>query len=463
MQSGPLSAACLSPGARVGPWRIVDLRGQGAFGTVYLAEGVVPGASGTVALKLAHFARDERFSREVELLSRIHHPAVPRLIGHGEWMSPSGAPHPFLAMEWVEGIPLYEWAQAFSPSSRQVLRLLASLARALEATHAAGGLHRDVKGDNVLVRLEDGQVFLTDFGSGNYPGAAMLTWQVFPPGTPPYRSPEAYRFALNIREAPVKTYVPTAADDLFALGVTAYKLVTGQYPPSPQPLDARFHVWKTDGAGPQPARYLNPRCSVELSALISRMLSRQPEARGSARELAEALERAARVAGRKANAPLTRVDTEDEARWDWMPWLVAAGLAGASVLGARWVMSIPRGHETAEVMEARDAGSVAVGDTASPVSVTSAHAPSAGTSIALDMPSKPLPRQSRPDANGRCPRDVEVSINGGCWMKLDVKLASCKDGYIYKGGCYAPAYPPPRPATSSPPESRDGGSNPVSP
>src|SRR5687768_8028057 len=106
----------------------------------------------------------------------------------------------WLEMRERPPLPLYEWAQAFFPSSRQVLRVPADLARALEATHAAGGVHRDVKGDNVLVRLEDGQVFLTDFGSGNYPGAAMLTWQVFPPGTPPYRSPEAYRFALNIRE-----------------------------------------------------------------------------------------------------------------------------------------------------------------------------------------------------------------------------------------------------------------------
>jgi serine/threonine-protein kinase len=68
-------------------------------------------------------------------------------------------------MEWVEGTSLYDWARAHRPSSRQVLSRLASLARALEATRAVGGVHRDVKGDNVLVREVDGQPFLLDFGS----------------------------------------------------------------------------------------------------------------------------------------------------------------------------------------------------------------------------------------------------------------------------------------------------------
>jgi serine/threonine-protein kinase len=159
---------------------------------VYRALGVgdVPGP---VALKV--FLRPEagRFAREVELLSRLRHPSVPRLVDHGLWQQPGGHAYPYLAMEWVEGASLYDWAHVQRPTSRQVLRVLASLARALEATHAAGGVHRDVKGDNVLVRAADGQVFLTDFGSGNYVGAAMLTSLPFPPGTQPYRSPEAWR------------------------------------------------------------------------------------------------------------------------------------------------------------------------------------------------------------------------------------------------------------------------------
>lgn len=74
-----------------------------------------------------------------------------------------------------------ERAQADVPcsSSRQVLNLLAQAARALQATHEAGGVHRDVKGGNVLVRPADAWLFLMDFGAGNYEGAERLTASPF--------------------------------------------------------------------------------------------------------------------------------------------------------------------------------------------------------------------------------------------------------------------------------------------
>ena len=206
-------------------------------------------------------------------------------------------------MEWVEGTPLYDWAQAQRPSSRQVLQLLARLARALAATHAAGGLHRDVKGDNIRVRRADDQPFLLDFGSGHHLGAATLTLQPFPPGTPAYRSPEAWRFVRHSSK-PLVPYSPGPADDLFALGVTAYRLVTEKYPPAAHPMDGEAWLWRPEELEHWTARVCNPRCLPELSALVARMLSPHPEARGSAREVAEALEQAARSAGREADVPL---------------------------------------------------------------------------------------------------------------------------------------------------------------
>ena len=109
MAAGYQNPARLPLGSRVGRWLVLERRGQGAHGAVYRALDVER-ALGPVALKLALRPRDERFARELELLFRIRHPSVPRLVGHGEWRDAAGIPFPYLAMELVEGIPLYDWA-----------------------------------------------------------------------------------------------------------------------------------------------------------------------------------------------------------------------------------------------------------------------------------------------------------------------------------------------------------------
>ncbi|MFP2924774.1 serine/threonine protein kinase [Pyxidicoccus sp. 3LG] len=469
MESGQLHPACLPPGTRLGPWRVLALRGWGAYGAVYRALGVGD-VLGLVALKVALHPEDGRFAREVELLSRLRHPNVPRLVDHGLWRQPGGLAHPYLAMEWVEGVSLYDWAHVQCPTSRQVLRVLANLARALEATHAVGGVHRDVKGENVLVRAGDGQVFLTDFGSGSYVGAAMLTSPPFPPGTQPYRSPEAWR-SVRLPFRPSDTpYAPGPADDVFALGMTAYRLVTDDYPPTPALLNEVAHLWGPEGTGPVPPRGVNARCCAELSRLVSRMLSVRPEARGGAGELAEALEQAASRAGREADVPLFN-RKELPAREGWSvvapqvrgpaPWprlMAAASLGAAVTLGASWMLSAqPReepeqAHASATATEeAKDGGTVAVGDTALTAPAPLTRVPSALSVIAVELPPKPLRGQLRPDASGRCAHRGHVSLNGGCWVKLDMSLTDCDEPYyVHKGACYGPAYPPPRPATSGP-------------
>jgi serine/threonine-protein kinase len=471
MEHGYLNPARLPPGTKVGPWRVMERRGWGAYGAVYRALGV---EGRPVALKLALHAGDERFAREGELLSRIRHPSVPHLVDQGRWQQLESLPHPYLVMEWVEGVSLYEWARVHGPSSRQVLHVLARLARALEATHAAGGVHRDVKGDNVLVSAAAGQVFLTDFGSGHYVGAATLTSTPLPPGTPQYRSPEAwYSVRLPFRKSDTP-YAPGPADDVFALGVTAWRLVTGEYPPSPAAMDASSHVWSPEGPGPLPPRAVNVRCCAELSGLVSRMLSVRPEARGSACETAEALERAARKAGPDADVPLfVREESQPgdarhvpqpavprEARRTRGAWLTAASLGGAVALGAAWLLSAhPRddaeqAHASASE-DSKDGGTVAVGDAALTAPVPLTRAPSVWSPISVDIPPRPLPGQRRVDASGRCPNRAQIPINGGCWTKLSVSLTDCDatfDYYVYKGACYGPVLQPPRPSTSGPAE-----------
>jgi serine/threonine-protein kinase len=458
----------------------MERRGAGTYGVVYRAFSL-EGGLGPVALKLALHPGDERFAREGQLLSRVRHPNVPRLVDHGLWQSPQGLLYPYLVMQWIEGVPLYEWARVQRPTSRRVLHVLARLARALEATHSAASVHRDVKGDNVLVRVADGHVFLIDFGAGHFVGAAPLTSPPFPPGTPPYRSPEAYRSVRLPLPASATAYAPQPADDVFALGITAYRLVAGEYPPSTAPTDRAPYVWKLEGPGPRPLHVVNARCCVQLSEFVSRMLSVPPEARGSARELAEALEHAARKAGPEADVPLfLRQDSppvsEESTPRHVMPpvperarrpWLAAAAsLGGAVALGAAWVQSAHSTEEAEQVHasapeEARDGGAVAVGDAALTAPVPLTRAPSAWSPIAVDLPPRPLPGQTRPDASGRCPNKGQILINGGCWLKLTMSLEDCDANYnyyVHKGACYGPAYPPARPPTSGPMERhRDGG------
>ncbi|WP_324289914.1 serine/threonine-protein kinase [Pyxidicoccus sp. MSG2] len=469
MAPGYLYPARLPLGTRVGPWRVLDRRGRGVYGAVYRALGAER-AMAPVALKLALHPGDARFAREAELLSRLHHPNVPRLVGHGEWQAPDGSAYPYLAMEWVEGSSLYDWAREHRATSRQVLSCLASLARALEATRAVGGVHRDVKGDNVVVREVDGQPFLLDFGSSHYLGAATLTWPPFPPGTPAYRSPEAWRTVMSPSPAPAVPYAPGPSDDVFALGVTGYRLVTGEYPPSLGLDDEGARIWSLEGPGPRAPRGLNSRCCVELSALVSRMMSMRPEARGSAGELAEVMEKAAREAGPKADVSLFDLE---EARpvavrassrrvslrgreASRRHWRIAVGAGVSLVLGIGSLMSARTGHaptnaQVSARLEAKDGGAVAVGDSALTAPVSSTVPPSAWSPIALDVPPKPFPGQMRPDANGRCPHKGYVPIHGGCWLKVDLAPKDCVGiAYVYKEACYVPVFPPARPSTSGP-------------
>ncbi|HEX8697376.1 MAG TPA: serine/threonine-protein kinase, partial [Myxococcaceae bacterium] len=282
-----MSLLSLPPGTQVCTWRVLGFRGRGVYGTVYAAEHVDREQAGPAALKLAIYPADPRFERETELLARIRHPSVPRLLDAGLWRAPSGNFHPFVVMECVEGVPLYTWAERRNPSSRQVLALLAQAAGALQATHEVSSVHRDVKGDNMLVRPSDGRLFLTDFGTGYFAGATRLTPMPVLPGTPAYRSPEMWQYIQRAgpdANAPLMARPP---DDVFALGVTAYRLVTDTYPPFTDPCTPEGQLWLTGGV--TSPKQLNPRVDAQLNALILRMLSPRPEERGTAGELAEAL------------------------------------------------------------------------------------------------------------------------------------------------------------------------------
>jgi hypothetical protein len=160
----------------------------------------------------------------VEAAGRGAHGAVFRALRVGQEHA-SGTRHPYLAMQWIDGVPLYEWARLYHPTSQQMLRLLAQLSLALQSLHAQDAMHRDVKGDNTLVRRSDSRLFLTDFGSSIYPGGTPLTPPPLPPGTPAYRSPEAWLFAALAQKAGYKDareYFSKTLADLSQSALTMY-------------------------------------------------------------------------------------------------------------------------------------------------------------------------------------------------------------------------------------------------
>jgi hypothetical protein len=452
------------------------------------------GEPGEFALKVAIAPGDERFGREAELLRRIASAHVPCLREQGVWEHPSGV-FPYVVMEWIEGEALYEWAARRNPTSRQVMRLLAQVTRALEATHAAGGVHRDVKGANVLVRPGDGQAFLIDFGAGHYKGAATLTSKLLPPGTPAYNSPEAWAFLHAFLRHPTAHYPASACDDLFALGVTAYRLVTDEYPPPTQPGESGSEVWREDGPGARSVRELNPRVSPELAAIIQRLLAIAPveRFRGRALRVAEALEQAAEREGAEGDVPLftwseehrprarspeaarlaeeqDAAAREEHARCEeharlrpevsrartlalrfarpWTAVAVVGLLLAGLTLAVQW-----RNRESAGFMLDKEGHRVAVGDGASTSGAggTSPRTDDTKKRVGLPLPEQPLPGQNKPP----CKKTGEVEIRGACWYRLADAKHPCKeegkeDAYAWKGACYGPSYPTGREPTSSP-------------
>ncbi|MDY7227749.1 serine/threonine-protein kinase [Hyalangium rubrum] len=436
---------CLPPGVEIGAWRVLELRGKGAYGAVYRVEPVGESGAEPCALKLALHPVDPRFEREVELLTRLrHHPNVPHLRERGLWAHPVGL-FPFIVMEWVQGVPLYDWAQARTRSSRQVLRVLAQVARALEATHGVDGVHRDVKGANILVGPEDDRARLLDFGAGDFQGAPTLTREVLPPGTPRYRSPEAQRFQWLYWRQRGAHYEPGPADDVYALGVTAYRLVTGSYPPPGVDPEAAVGGTLVPSPGWVPPEEVVTVCP-ELAGLIRRMLSEEPSTRGSAAELAQALEEAAKTAGRAADLPLTQRSTRTTAsRRPTSAWLAACVVAVVCVSGWWTSRQQPVGEVT------RDGGveDASTSDLAKDALTVSAHVKQPESTwdvLALEMPEKPMPGQARPPC-----KKHELEINGGCWVEPKESKPPCREReHEWKGVCYYAVLALPLPATSQP-------------
>ncbi len=287
-----------SPGTRIAGFTLGKRLGSGACGDVYLATR----DGEEVALKLQDLHTMAGWpERECAILLRLRHPNVVGFRACGKF--PGEAPRLFyLAMECVRGRTLHQWVDEENPSARQAARLLRGMAQGLEATHAAGVVHRDLKESNVMVRESDGEPVLVDFGVGDFAGAPRLTQGVLPPGTLRYRSPEALAFRRGSSSSAGPKYRCGPSDDVYALGVIFYWMLTGRPPflDVVTPSEVEAVISET----PRAPHAVNPRVPVALSELCLRLLAKAPEARGSAAALAVEVEQTLATADATWDAPL---------------------------------------------------------------------------------------------------------------------------------------------------------------
>jgi Protein kinase domain len=321
----------LAVGQEIGGYRLEAVAGRGGMGVVYRARQLR--LDRVVALKVIapELAADEefreRFQREARLLAAVDHPHVIPVYEADE-----SDEELFLSMRWVEGGDLRtEIAQTGGLDPDRAQRLLGQIAGALDAVHARGLVHGDIKPANVLLEQREGaeHAYLSDFGAGRgVETTAPGQWL----GTVEYVAPET-----------IQGSAPDPRSDRYALACVAFEALTGAPP---------FHrdtpwatLWAHANEPPPSARERRPALPAGVDAVLARGLAKDPEARyASARRLLEALADALLAARGPSTAPVPTapapLEPQAERRAGPGPasrrWWVALGavLLAACVAGA---------------------------------------------------------------------------------------------------------------------------------
>ncbi len=269
----PTQEDVVRPGMVVSGYRIEKKLGAGGFGKVYL---VWRGDGSPCALKFIHLKSVGEWGwRELFIMLRHEFPHVVKLLSHFKW--PEDKPeYLVLVMEYVPGVTLYQWARDNNPCARELVEKLLPLSRALKAVHTEDVFHRDLKGDNVLVRETDGAPVLVDFGAGAMPGAPRVTRGSLAPANLRYRSPESVAFFLREDRKQGERYDYAETDELYALGVILYVLATDVYPFGGPDDELMGEIL---AGNPKPPHVRNSRVPRALSELCLHLLAREPHAR----------------------------------------------------------------------------------------------------------------------------------------------------------------------------------------
>lgn len=296
---------------RFGRYEVIAELGRGGMATVYLAHD--PSIGRDVAVKVlpralvADLEMRKRFEREARALGRLTHDAIVQVFDSGEEEG-----QPYLVMEYMAGGSLAEQLVSGPMGITDAALILEPVASALEAAHAAGVIHRDVKPGNILFD-NLGRPHIADFGVSRLGDLTTSVTHARSIGTPAYMSPEQCEGTREL----------TSATDVYALGVVAYQMLTGRLPFS---ADSPFAVMRQHIQDyPSPPSAWDPALAG-VDAVILGALGKRPTTRGGPTEFVRGLQQRT---GREASSAVVPLGESNQPLPSRRPGRKSSALAAA--------------------------------------------------------------------------------------------------------------------------------------